>query len=166
MNDPNAGPQPPPAYSPLAGYPPPKKGFPVVPVILGVVGLLIVLGVAGGVTAFRSAQKGSSAAVLIGNSFVDNMGQHNYSAARSLFTPAVQSHTPAGSLEDVEALAEKHHGAFVNHGQPQWFIQNWNGQTSVRLTYPVQFTKETSRVTLTLVETDEGYQVYDAHYDF
>jgi len=66
----------------------------------------------------------------------------------------------------MEMLVEKHHGAFVNHGQPQWYVQNWNGQTSVRLTYPAQFTKSNSTVSLVLVKTDLGYQVYEAHYEF
>ncbi len=160
MNDPRAG-QPPPMM-----YPPPKKSVPIVPIVLGVVALLIVLAIVGGIRAFHAVKDNSAEAIAVGNSFIDNMGQHNYAAARSLFTPRVQAKTPTGTLEDIETLTEKHHGAFVSHGQPQWNVQNWNGQTSVRLAYPAQFTKSGSAVSLTLVKTESGYQVYDAHYEF
>ena len=159
MNYPNAG-------QPPVIYPPPKKAFPVVPVVLGVVGLLIVFAIVGGIKAFHAVSADTSQAITAGNSFIDNMGHHNYPAARSLFTSQVQANTPADNLKDIETLVEKHHGAFVNHGKPQWFIQNWNGQTSVRLAYPAQFTKSKSTVSLMLVQTDKGYQVYEAHYEF
>lgn len=160
MNYPDAGQQ------PLMMYPPPKKAFPVVPIILGVVGLLIVLAIVGGIKAFHAVKEGSAEAIVVGNSFIDNMGQHNYQAARALFTPQVQAKTPAGNLKDIEVLVEKHHGVFIAHGQPQWNIQNWNGQTSVRLAYPAQFTRSQSTVSMTLVQTASGYQVYDARYEF
>lgn len=160
MNYPGAGPQPP------QMYPPPKKSVPVVPIILSIAALLIALAVVGGIKAFHAVKDASSEAVMVGNSFVDNMGQHNYGAARSLLTAPVQAKTPAGDLKDMEALVEKHHGAFLNHGQPQWNVQSWNGQTSVRLTYPAQFSKSSSTVSLTLVNTEQGYQVYEAHYEF
>ncbi len=160
MDYPHAGPPPP------LMHPPAKKAFPVAAVVLGVFGLLVVLAVVGGINAFHSAQEGSAEAIAVGDSFIDNMGQHNFAAARSLFTPQVQASTPAGNLKDIETLVEKHHGAFVNHGKPQWFVQNWNGQTSVRLTYPAQFTRTNSTVSMTLVETSQGYQVYDARYEF
>lgn len=155
-----------PGQPPSAMYPPPKKPFPVVPLVLGIVGLLIALAVLGGIKGFRAMKENSSEAITVGNSFIDAMGQHQYSAARSLFTPDVQTRTPADDLKDMETLVEKHHGAFVHHGQPQWFVQNYNGQTSVRLTYPAQFTKSPSTVSFVLVKTGSGYQVYAAHYDF
>lgn len=145
---------------------PPKKQAPILPIILSVVGLLIVLAVVGAVRAVHAVQQSSSEAIAVANSFIDNMGQHNYPAARSLFIPEVQARTPAGNLKDIETPVEKHHGAFVNHGQPQWNVQNWNGQTSVRLAYPAQFTSSNSTIALTLVQTNQGYQVYEAHYDF
>ncbi len=160
MNCPNAGQQPPTAYSA------PKKPFPVALVVLGIAGLLVVLAVVGGIHAFKSVSAGSSEAIAVGNRFVDDIGRHDYSAAHSLFTAQVQASTLVGSLQDIETLEEKHHGAYVAHGQPQWNIQNWNGQTSVRLAYPVRFTKSTRTVSMVLVQTDKGYQVYEAHYDF
>ena len=160
MNDPSSKSQPP------LPYPPPRKPLPVALVVFGVVGLLIVLAVAGGIKAFHAVKAGASAAITIGNSFMDSIGHHNYSAARTLMTAGVQSRTPISTLQDVETLVEKHHGAYVAHGQPQWFIQNNNGQTSVRLTYPVQFTRSTSTVSMIVVQTSNGYQVYDTHYEF
>jgi len=160
MNYPGEG-QPPPMM-----YPTPKKSAPVVPIILGVLALLIVLAVVGGIRAFHAVKDNSAEAIAVGNSFVDNMGRHNYTAAHALFTPQVQAKTPAGDLKDIETLTEKHHGAFVSHGQPQWNVQSWNGQTSVRLAYPARFTKSGSTVSLILVKTDAGYQVYEAHYEF
>lgn len=160
MNYPGAG-QPPPTMPP-----PPRKGFPVAAVILGVAALLVVLAVVGGIRAFRAVKDNSAEAIAVGNSFIDNMGRHNYAAAHALFTPQVQAKTPADSLEDIETLTEKHHGTFVRHGQPGWNIQNWNGQTSVRLAYPAQFTKSHSTVSLVLVKTEAGYRVYEAHYEF
>lgn len=160
MNYPGAG------QTPTTIYPPPKKSPPIVPIVLGVFALLAVLAVVGGIRAFHAVQEDSAGAIAVGNSFVDNMGQHNYTDARSLLTPQVQAKTPAGSLEDLETLTEKHHGAFVNHGQPQWSVQNWNGQTSVRLTYPAQFTKSDSTVSMVVVETGGDYRVYGVHYEF
>lgn len=159
MNYPGA--EPPPMMSPR-----PQKSAPIVPIVLGILALLIVLAVVGGIRAFHAVKDNSAEAIIVGNSFIDNMGQHNYAAARSMLTPQVQAKTPMGSLEDIETLTEKHHGAFVNHGQPQWKVQNWNGQTSVRLAYPVQFSKSSSTVSLVLVKTEGGYQVYEAHYEF
>ena len=146
--------------------PPPKKSAPIVPIILGALALLIVLAVLGGIRAFHAVKDNSAEAIAAGNRFVDNMGQHNYAAARSLLTPQVQTKTAADDLKDLETLTEKHHGTFVDHGQPQWNIQNWNGQTSVRLAYPAQFTKSSSTVSMTWVRTDAGYQVYEVHYEF
>ena len=160
MNAPGSGPLPPATSSP------PKKSVPLVPIILSVTALLGVLAILGGVRAFQAMQENSSEAITVGNSLVDNMGQHNYQAARSLFTPQVQTSTSADALKDVETLTEKHHGSFISHGQPQWFVQNMNGQTSVRLTYPAQFTQSDSTVSLILVKTGDGYQVYEAHYTF
>ena len=159
MNYPDAGQQ-----SPTM-YPPPKKAFPVVPVVLGAVGLLLVLAVLGGIKAYHAVKQNSAEAIAVGNSFIDDMGRHNYQAAYSLFTPQVQAKTVPSVGADLEKIVEKYHGTFVNHGQPSWFIQNYNGQGTVRLTYPVQFTKSTDTVTMTLIQTDTGYQVYDFHYD-
>lgn len=145
---------------------PRRKAAPVVPIILGVVALLIVLAILGGIRALQAAKDNSAEAIVVGNSFIDNMGQHDYTSAHLLLTPQGQAKTSANSLEDIETLTEKHHGAFVNHGQPQWSVQSGNGQTSVRLAYPVKFTKSDSTVSLTLVKTEAGYQVYDAHYEF
>lgn len=160
MTDPGSGPLPP------VMYPPPKKRVPIGLIILGVVGLLGVLAVLGGIRAFQAVKGNSAEAITVGDSFIDNMGKHNYPAARSLFTPQVQATTPADTLKDMETLVEKHHGAFVNHGQPQWYVQNWNGQTSVRLTYPAQFAKSNSTVSMILVKNGNDYQVYEAHYMF
>lgn len=146
-------------------YAPPKKPFPVVLVVLGVIGLLLILAVFGGIKAFHAMQSGSSEATAIGDRFVDEMGRHNYAAAQAEFTPEVRAKTPAGNMKDIETLVEKHHGTYVAHGKPQWNMQNWNGKTSVRLVYPAQFAKSGSPITLTLVQTTKGYQVYDAHYE-
>ena len=160
MNYPGEG------QTPPMMYPPPKKSAPIVPIILGIAALLIVLAVVGGIRGVQAVKDSSAEAIVVGNSFIDNMGQHDWAAAHSLLTPPGQAKAPADSLEDMEMLVEKHHGAFVNHGQPQRYVQNWNGQTSVRLTYPAQFTKSNSTVSLVLVKTDLGYQVYEAHYEF
>ncbi len=111
MNYPNAG-------QPSAAYSAPKKPFPTALVVLGVAAVLIVLTVVGGIRAFKSVSKGSAEAIAVGNHFIDSMGQHNYQAAHALFTAQVQASTPAGSLQDVETLEEKHYGAYVNYGQP------------------------------------------------
>ena len=113
MNDPNSGLQ-----TPLP-YPPQKKPFPVALVVFGVVGLLIVLAVAGGIKAFHAVKAGSAAAITVGDSFMDSIGHHNYSAARALMTAGVQSRTPVNTLQDVETLVEKHHGSYVAHGHSE-----------------------------------------------
>lgn len=159
MNYPGAG------QTPPTIYPPPKKPAPVVLIVLGILALLVVLAVAGGVRAFRAVQEDSEAAIVVGDSFVDNMGQHEYQNARALMTPPMQARTTAATLEDAEALTEKRHGAFLNHGKPQWNVQNFNGRTSVQLTYPAQFSKSDSAISLVLVDTGAGYQVYAAHYE-
>ena len=160
MNYPNAG-VPTPEMRPA-----PKKPFSTALVVLGAAALLIALLVIGGIRAFKSVRTGSAEAIAVGSRFLDSMGRHNYPAAHALFTAQIQASTPATSLQDVETLEEKHYGAYVDHGQPQWNIQNWNGQTSVRLAYPAKFARGTKTVTLVLVQTSKGYQVYDAHYDF
>ena len=147
-------------------YPPPKKTPLVVFIILGVFALLAALAVGGGIRAFHAVKEDSAGAIAVGNSFIDNMGQHNFADARTLFTPQVQGKTSADDLKDVETLTEKHHGAFIAHGQPQWSVQNWNGQTSVRLTYPAQFTKSDSTISMVVVETGGDFRVYEAHYEF
>jgi len=50
-----------------AMYPPPKKPFPVVPLILGIVALLITLAVFGGIKAFRAMKDNSSEAIAVAN---------------------------------------------------------------------------------------------------
>lgn len=146
--------------------PAPKKPFPTALVVLSIVGLFIALAVVGSIKIFHAAQSGSAAAIAAGNKFIEDIGQHRFSAARALMTAEIQAKTPASTLQDVETLVEKHHGACVAHGQPQWFIQNYNGQTSVRLSYPVQFSKSTSPVSMIVVPTNNGYRVYGTHYDF
>lgn len=145
---------------------PTKKPFPTVWVVLGVVVLLLALAIVGGIRAFKFVSAGSSEAIAVGNRFVESMGRHDYQTAQSLFTVQVQATTPPGNLKDIETLLEKHHGAYVSHGQPEWNVQNWNGQTSVRLAYPARFTKSASTISLLLVQTDKGYRVSETHYDF
>lgn len=157
MNTPNA--VPPPAVAP-------QKSFPVAPVVLGILSLLTVLAVVGGTKISHAIQGSSSEAITVGNRFIDSMGQHHYSSADVLFTSQVRAKIPARNLKDIEGLVENLHGAYVNHGSPQWNIQSWNGQTKVYLAYPAQFTKSSSGVSLILVHTDKGYQVYDVHYEF
>jgi len=144
----------------------PTKRFPVGLVILGVAILLIALAILGGIRAFKTVGQGSAEAITIGNQFIDSMGQHNYQTSQTLLTSQLQARTPAGNLKDIETLIEKHHGSYVNHGEPEWNVQSWNGQTSVRLAYPLKFTKSNTTVTMTLLKTDKGYQVNDTHYDF
>ena len=160
MSYPGAGQMPP------TIYPPPKKSAPIVAIILGIAALLIVLAVGGGIHGVQAVKDNFVEAIAVGNSFIDNRGQHDWAAANSLLTPPGQAKAPADSLEDMETLVEKHHGAFVNHGQPQQYVQDWNGQTNVRLTYSAQFTKSDSAVSMILVKTEAGYQVYAAHYEF
>ncbi len=164
-NFPGAG-QPPQSQPPFVPSPPAKKGAPVAAIIFGILGVLILLAIVGGIKAFHAVKDGSAAAISVGNQFVDAMGQHRYPAARALFTAPVQATTPTGNLKDIETLAEKHHGAYVRHGQPAWNIQNYNGQTRVSLTYPAQFARGGSSVSLILVQTPKGYEVTDAHYQF
>ena len=160
MNYPGEG------QTPPMMYPPPKKSAPIVPIILGIAALLIVLAVVGGIRGVQAVKDNFVKAIAVGNSFIDNRGQHDWAAAHSLLTPPGQAKAPADSLEDMEMLVEKHHGAFVNHGQPQRYVQNWNGQTSVRLTYSAQCTRSDSAVSVVLVKTEAGYQVYAAHHKF
>lgn len=158
MNHPSAG-QPPPMIPPS-----PKKAAPVALIVLGVFALLVVLAVAGGVRAFHAAQEDSEAAIVVGDSCMGNMGQHEYQNARALMTPQMRARTTTESLEDGESLTEKYHGAFLNHGEPQWNVQNFNGRTSVQLTYPAQFSKSDSPVSLVMVDGGDGYQVYAVRY--
>ncbi len=158
--------QPLPGQPSLVPSPPAKKGAPVAAIVLGILGVLILLAIVGGIKAFHAVKDGSAAATAVGDQFLDSMGQHHYPAARALFAASVQATTPAGNLKDIETLAEKHHGAYVSHGKPAWNVQNWNGQTRVYLTYPVQFARGSSPVTMILIQTPKGYEVSDAHYQF
>lgn len=160
------GANPPPSSPPFVPSPPAKKGAPIAAIALGILGVLIALAVFGSIKAFHAVKDGSAAASIVGDQFLDIMGQHQYPAARALFTAPVQATTPAGNLKDIETLAEKHHGAYVSHGKPAWNVQNWNGQTRVYLTYPIQFTRGISPVTMTLIQSPKGYEVTDVHYQF
>ena len=164
MSNPTSAPQFPQSSQPSISAP--KKPFPIALMIIGVVGLLIVLAVAGGIKVFRAVTAGSSEAITAGNSFLDSMGQHNYSSAHAELVPQIQAKTSLTDLKDMETLVEKHHGSYVAHGKTQWNIQTRNGQTSVRLVYPAQFTKSSSTVSMTVVQTERGYQVYSAFYQF
>ena len=134
--------------------------------VAGIVVLLLALGIVSGIKAFRSTQKDSQDAIIVGNSFIDSMSEHHYQAARALLIPQLQPTTPAGNLQDLQALMEKHHGGLVKRGQPAWFAQERGGQTTVRLQYPVQYQRSSSGVTLTLLKTNTGYRVYNYYYNF
>ena len=155
-----------PEQSPPSLYAAPKKPFPVALVVFGVAGLLIVLAVAGGIKILHAVTAGSSEAITTGDRFLDSMGQHNYSSAYAEVMPQIQAKTSLSDLKDMEALVEKHHGAYVAHGKPQWNIQNRNGQTYVRLVYPAQFAKSQSTASMTVVQTEHGYQVCGVSYQF
>lgn len=103
MNDPGTSLQ-------LMLYPPPNKRTPIVSIILGICGLLIVWAAVSGAKAFHAVKEGSAQAISVGNRFINAMGSHNYQAAHALFTPQVQVHTPVNNLKDMEAMVEKHHG--------------------------------------------------------
>ena len=158
--------QTPPPFPTSTTPPGQKKPFPIAAVILGIVGLLFVLAVLGGVKLFFGVKESSAAAITVGNEFIDATGKHDFKKAYSLFVPKVRETTAEDSLQDMEMLVEKHHGTYVAHGEPQWHIQNNNGTVSVSLLYPAKFSKGTSNVSMTLLQTDKGYQVYNAHFDF
>ncbi len=160
MNIPNNGAQPPTAYQPSS------KVVPIAFVAFGILTLLIILGVVTSIKVYRNTQSSSRAAISVGDSFIDSMGQHNYQAARSLLASQLQATTPTNNLKDIEMLAEKHHRAFVKLGQPGWFVQDRGGQVTARLSYPVQFAQSSSTVSLTLVQTKTGYRVYNYYYTF
>jgi hypothetical protein len=160
MNIPNGGAQPPTVYQPSS------KVLPIALVVFGILTLLIILGVVTGINSYRKTQRSSQAAISVGNSFINNMGQHNYRAARSLLVSQLQATTPPNNLRDIEMLTEKYHGAFSNLGQPGWFVQDRGGQVTARLSYPVQFARSSSNVSLTLVQTKTGYRVYNYYYTF
>ena len=159
MNDPYTNPY----SSEIAA--PPRKSNTLALLVLGGVTLLVGLGILAAVFSFRAGMNTSSEAITVGNSFIDNLGAHNYQASESLLSPSAQARVPATELKDMETLLEKQHGAFTNHGQPGWFVQTYNGQTSVRLTYQAQFTKGSSPVTLVLMKGGKGYQVEDCHFE-
>lgn len=158
MNPPNSY-QAPPEIAPL------KKSFPVVPVIVGVLLAIVALVALIGFTIFRAVQADSSAATAVSNNFIDAMGRHDYVASHALFTSEVQAKTAVSSLEDIETLVEKRKGAYVSHGTPQWFVQNWNGQTRTTLTYPAQFANGPDTITMTMVQSGKECRVFEAHYE-
>ncbi len=157
-------------YPPMNPYPPgmaapPQKSNTVLFIVLAGAGLLVLLAIVGIALAFKSGMNTSSEAVIVGNKFIDAMGQHNFPASSALLSPQTQGRIPATELRDMETLLERQHGAFVSHGPPAWFVQNYNGQTSVRLTYQAQFTRGTSPIMLVMVKGDHGYEVNDCHYE-
>ena len=83
---------------PPAIYPPSKKSAPIVPIILGIAALLIVLAVGGGIHGVQAVKDNFVKAIAVGNSFIDNRGQHDWAAAHSLLTPPGQAKAPADSL--------------------------------------------------------------------
>ena len=71
MSYPGAGQMPP------TIYPPPKKSAPIVAIILGIAALLIVLAVGGGIHGVQAVKDNFVEAIAVGNSFIDNRGQHD-----------------------------------------------------------------------------------------
>ena len=156
------------ATPPPINYQPSGKTFPVALIIVslaGLLGLLTMLAVADGIKAFNNGGNDALKAISVGDSFIDNMGQHSYPAAHSLFTTQLQVTSPTNDLKDIEMLMEKHHGTLVTHGQPQWFRRESGGQVTVHLSYRAQFSRNVSQSTVTLIKTDKGYQVHDFRYE-
>ena len=145
-----------------------RKNIFLVPIILGLAGfmtLLLILGIIVSIKGFYHGKNDSLNAIHVGDKFIDSMGHHNYSAARSLLTNQLQLLSPTSNLKDVEMLIEKNHGSFVTRGQPQWLRRESKGQVTVYLSYPIQFTQSGSQVTVTLFQTNKGYQIHDYRYD-
>lgn len=148
-------------------YHPPSKTLLAALILLGIVfGLLILLGVITTIRVSHDNQNSSQEAISVGNSFIGNMGRHNYKASHSLLVPHLQATTQTKKLSDIEMLVEKSRGTFVSLGKPGWFVQDRGGQTTARLSYPVKFTQSNTTVSLMLIKTDIGYQVYNYDYNF
>jgi hypothetical protein len=145
--------------------PPTRNSNTLAILILGGVAILGGAAILGVILSFRSGMDTSSDAIVAGNRFIDNMGSHNYPAAASLLSPWTQARISTTELKDMETLLEKRYGPLTNHGHPSWFVQTYNGQTSVRLSYMVQFTKGNSPLGLVLMKGNKGYQVEDIHYE-
>lgn len=152
---------------PPVSYHPPSRAFLVALILVGiVVGLLILLGIITTIKTSHDGQNSSQEAISVGNNFIADMGQHNYTAACALLVPQLRVPTQTNKLSDIEMLMEKNHGTFVSLGKPGWFVQDRGGQVTARLSYPVKFAQSSSTVFLVLVKTNTGYQVCNYYYNF
>ena len=146
------------------GNGPPRKPSRVLPIVLGVAALLIALIALGVVSAVRSLSGTSSAATAVANSFVAAIGAHDFRGASALCAPQEQAHMSPSALKGLEALVEQTQGSYVSAGVPAWYVQNWNGQTSVRLTYRARYANGAETITVVMVNTADGYRVYRVSY--
>jgi hypothetical protein len=137
--------------------PEPKKSR--VGLILLVVAAVLALLIVGALSAFHAASGNAGEAIAVSDRFLYEMGEHDYQGASALFTPEAQAKASPLFLYRVESLMETSDGGYVSHGTPQWFVQNVNGQTSVRLTYPVQYAHGSGHAFLTLVNAGDGYRI-------
>jgi hypothetical protein len=144
--------------------PQPKRSNRAVFIILGVALLLFGLVVAGGIFGFRAVQQTASTARPIGDRFLDAVAAHRYKEASAMCSTSTGADFSPQNLSDVESLLEKRHGRMQSHGPAQWFVQNNNGQTTVRLTYNAQFANGAIPMVVTVLQTANGYRVVGWNY--
>ncbi len=143
--------------------PEPKKQSRVGLILLGVAAVLALL-IVGALSAFHAASGTAAQAIAVSDRFVDAMGAHDYQGANALIVPEGQAKASPLFLYRMESLMESSDGAYVSHGTPQWFVQNYNGQTSVRLTYPVQYAHGSGHALLTVVNAGDGYRINQCNF--
>ena len=113
---------------------------------------------------WRRAKTSVYQASTVADSLMYDMATHRYQAASDLFIPQLRAEASAAKLSALEILVEKRYGAYINHGLPQWNVENKNGHGWINLRYLGKFSGGHSEILIILVKTRDRYQVYYCHY--
>jgi hypothetical protein len=129
---------------------------------------LILLGgvIYGGFTLYKTAAKTTSSAEVFADKFLTLIQHHHFAAAHRMLVPQAQEITPASAMASIEQAEESIHGKTVAWGKPQWYIQNYNGTTYVRLTYPLVCMSGQSKVEVVMQPNGSEWQVRSFAYQF
>lgn len=155
--------QPYPPYQPPS--PPPRSNPAAITTVLAVLGIMFVVMIIGIVFAFKSGSNMGKTASPVAVAFLTDLSAHNYTAAHALLAPGAQQSTTIKEMKNLQQYVDNQYGKLVSLGQPAWYVGNFNGQTTVQLTFNATFSSRRSRVQVVLVPSSGGYGVTSWHYN-
>jgi hypothetical protein len=145
--------------------PPAPRRSPTVAIVLSLVAIVVLGIIVAVVFGYRAGTKMTAAAGLVGTQFINDLGQHNWKAARELVAPAALPVTSVKDMKDIQTYVDNHYGKLTNLGTPAWFVNNYNGVTSVQLQYPATYVNGKGAILVVLTDTSGGYKVMSWRYN-